>query len=234
MRIVTPRPPGRTYGRRMPKLSRKLTYANVMATIAVFIALGGTSYAALRITGKNVKDGSLSGRDIKNKSLTGGDVADGTLKPADFKPGELPAGPRGAKGPAGPQGAPGDPAAVQGFGARATSNFSLDYYDVPVVSKNLPAGKYVLSATAEVQSAGNPTTGYMGGIAVVDCYIPGYHTDSYYLSPNGTYVAESESLSLNSVVDHPGGAVALKCSRTWNNARVTEAALTAVKVGSLG
>ena len=31
-------------------LRSRLTYANVMATIAVFVALGGTSYAAIKIT----------------------------------------------------------------------------------------------------------------------------------------------------------------------------------------
>lgn len=36
----------------------KLSYANVMATIAMFVALGGTSYAAIRITGANVKNES--------------------------------------------------------------------------------------------------------------------------------------------------------------------------------
>ena len=33
-------------------IKQRLTYANVMATVAVFIALGGSSYAALSITGK--------------------------------------------------------------------------------------------------------------------------------------------------------------------------------------
>ena len=34
-------------------LSRRLTYANVMSTLAVFIALGGSSYAALQISGSH-------------------------------------------------------------------------------------------------------------------------------------------------------------------------------------
>ncbi len=37
-------------------LSRHLSYANVMATAAVFIALGGSSYAALKITGAEVRE----------------------------------------------------------------------------------------------------------------------------------------------------------------------------------
>jgi hypothetical protein len=98
----------------------RLTYANVVATLALFIALGGTSYAALTITGKNVKNGSLTGADVKNgsltgadvknNSLTGGDIRNGSLRSADFKAGELPAGrpgdpgPQGPAGPAGPEG----------------------------------------------------------------------------------------------------------------------------------
>jgi hypothetical protein len=39
------------------RMRRRLTYANVMSTIAVFAVLGGTSYAAITITGAQVKDG---------------------------------------------------------------------------------------------------------------------------------------------------------------------------------
>ena len=84
------------------RLRRNLTYANVMATVAVFIALGGSAYAAAKITGKNVKNGSLTGRDVKNNSLTGKDVK--RLGPADFKAGALPQGPRGPAGRTGPAG----------------------------------------------------------------------------------------------------------------------------------
>jgi len=51
------------------RIRGKLSYANVVATLALFIALGGTSYAALTITGNNVKNGSLTGRDVKRDSL---------------------------------------------------------------------------------------------------------------------------------------------------------------------
>jgi hypothetical protein len=92
-----------------------------MATIAVFIALGGSSYAALRITSKDVPKDALTGADIKkltgkdvtNNSLTGADVkqlrsadvANGSLLGADFAAGQLPAGPKGDPGPKGDAGA---------------------------------------------------------------------------------------------------------------------------------
>ena len=48
-----------------------------MATVAVFIALGGSCYAALRVTGRNVPKEALTGADIKN--LTGRDVRNNSL-----------------------------------------------------------------------------------------------------------------------------------------------------------
>jgi hypothetical protein len=60
-------------------LRRRLTYANVMATLAVFIALGGSSYAALRVTGRDVANGSLTYRDLKRNTLGGGRIKESTL-----------------------------------------------------------------------------------------------------------------------------------------------------------
>lgn len=53
---------------------QRLTYANVMATVAVFIALGGGAYAAATIGSSDVKNNSLTGKDVKNNSLTEKDV----------------------------------------------------------------------------------------------------------------------------------------------------------------
>lgn len=46
----------------------------VVSLIALFVALGGTSYAALSITSKQVKDNSLTGADIKGNSIASGDI----------------------------------------------------------------------------------------------------------------------------------------------------------------
>jgi hypothetical protein len=60
-------------------LRRRLTYANVMATAAVFIALGGSSYAALTVTGADVRNGSLSYRDMKKNTLGGTRIKESRL-----------------------------------------------------------------------------------------------------------------------------------------------------------
>jgi hypothetical protein len=60
-------------------LRRRLTYANAMATLAVFIALGGSSYAALTITGRDVADSSLTYRDLKRETLGGSRIKESRL-----------------------------------------------------------------------------------------------------------------------------------------------------------
>jgi hypothetical protein len=60
-------------------IRRRLTYANVMATLAVFIPLGGSSYAALTITGRSVKNGSLTSRDIRRDTLGGSRIKESRL-----------------------------------------------------------------------------------------------------------------------------------------------------------
>jgi uncharacterized protein YjbI with pentapeptide repeats len=55
----------------------------VVAAIALFISLGGTSIAAIVITGKNVKNGSLTGADIKNESVRGNKIQNGSLGSSD-------------------------------------------------------------------------------------------------------------------------------------------------------
>jgi len=60
-------------------LRRHFTYANVMATLAVFIALGGSSYAALNITGRDIRDGSLTHRELKRNTLGGTRIKESRL-----------------------------------------------------------------------------------------------------------------------------------------------------------
>jgi hypothetical protein len=61
------------------RLRDRLTYANVVATLALFVALGGSSYAALTITGRDVRDRSLSGKDLKRNTLTGRQIKESRL-----------------------------------------------------------------------------------------------------------------------------------------------------------
>jgi hypothetical protein len=55
-----------TLTRRVPRPSIAL----VVAFVALFAALGGTGYAALTITGKNIQNETVTGADVDNKSLS--------------------------------------------------------------------------------------------------------------------------------------------------------------------
>ncbi len=89
------------------KLRARLTYANVMATVAVFIALGGTSYgiATGSVDSREIKNNTVRSKDIRDNQVRSKDVRNFSLLKRDFRLGQLPAGPRGATGPQGPSGA---------------------------------------------------------------------------------------------------------------------------------
>jgi hypothetical protein len=120
------------------KFGSCISYANAVATLALFIALGGSSYAAIVITGKNVKNNSLTTKDIKNRSL---------LK-KDFKAGQLPRGPAGrqgssgAKGDAGPQGGPGPQGAKGDAGPQGAPSLSGLETIVSTSAANSSADKF--------------------------------------------------------------------------------------------
>jgi hypothetical protein len=63
----------------MKGLRGRLTFANVMSVITVFIALGGVGYAATKINGKTIKKASIPGNRLKKNSVTGKQVNESTL-----------------------------------------------------------------------------------------------------------------------------------------------------------
>lgn len=84
----------------MSRLVSKLTYANVMATIAVFVALGGVGYAATRLP-RN----SVGTKQIRRAAVTPAKLSKAAKSRLVGPAG--PEGPRGAAGPQGPRGAQG-------------------------------------------------------------------------------------------------------------------------------
>jgi len=87
--------------------------------VALFVALGGTSYA--------VATNSIDSRELKNNSIRTQDVRNRSLLERDFKRGQLkagPQGPRGAAGSAGPAGPPGATGPTGPEGTPATRMFA--------------------------------------------------------------------------------------------------------------
>ncbi len=67
------------------QIRNRLTYANVMSTLAVFIALGGSSYAALQVGTRDIKNNAVRSVDLRNNDVRGKDVRNGTLTGVDVK-----------------------------------------------------------------------------------------------------------------------------------------------------
>ncbi len=97
----------------MRKLLRRPSPAMVVACLALLVALGGTSVAAVTQLGRNTVDtpqlvnGAVTGAKVRNNAINSSKVANRSLLRSDFAPGQLPAGPVGPQGPAGPTGAAG-------------------------------------------------------------------------------------------------------------------------------
>src|SRR5262249_16407884 len=103
----------------MRRIREHLTYANVCASLALFIALGGTSYAAFSLPRDSVGERELRARsvgtsELKASAVTSRNVRDGSIAPRD-----LSATARSAlAGPPGPQGVAGQTGATGSKGER--------------------------------------------------------------------------------------------------------------------
>lgn len=194
-------------------LRRHLTYANVMATIAVFGMLGGGAYAVTAVkknsvTSKSVKDNSLTGGDVLNNSLTGADVAEASLQ--------------GVSGPQGPPGPPGPTAA--GVANRSDPVVAPDSLN-PTGSGSVSvptAGRIfaVASGTVTVTcTAGNATLGlYVDGTTpIADTQISltsGVATDFAVFGLTGTVAPGDRPITFG--LDCPGGTISPAATFTNN------------------
>jgi hypothetical protein len=106
-------------------MKTRLSFANVMSVIAVFIALGGTTYAAVTLPKNSVKakqiaKNAVGASEIKRSAVRSAEVEDASLLAQDFAAGQLPQGAKGDKGDKGDKGAKGDPGDTGTFGSITT------------------------------------------------------------------------------------------------------------------
>ena len=76
--------------------SRRPSHATVVAYLALFVALGGSSYAALNVGSGQIVDNSVRSKDVRNNNLRGRDVRRDTLTGADVNESKLGTVPRAA------------------------------------------------------------------------------------------------------------------------------------------
>jgi hypothetical protein len=211
----------------LSKFRSRLTYANVMATIAVFLALGGGAYAAFKLP-KN----SVGTKQIKTGAVTPKKLAPSTKR--------LLRGQQGARGDTGPQGARGDTgqtgnpgpsdvyAAGAGFGA-----LTATYTQVAVIT--VPAGSYLLGGKTTILAHAADTS------AIADCVIA-----TTIAAGSGTFDQGSAVLPVftgqtsREVISLAGAAtfdsqqtVVLACKTNAGTADYSDARVWATKTGSL-
>jgi hypothetical protein len=63
----------------MSEKRRRLTYANVMSSIAVFLCLGGTAVAAATIDGSSIDNRSIAGKKLIKNTVTGTEIKEASL-----------------------------------------------------------------------------------------------------------------------------------------------------------
>src|SRR3954452_8977342 len=64
----------------MKRLPRpRISYANVVATLALVLGVSGTSYAATQLNGKKLKNRSVAGKKLKKNTVTGKEVREAKL-----------------------------------------------------------------------------------------------------------------------------------------------------------
>lgn len=154
-----------------------LSYANVTATLALFVALSGSAYAAIKLPAN-----SVGTAQIRDKAVTSPKVLDGSLLAADFKPGQLPAGQRGPAGPAGPAG-PTGPAGPSGL-AGGVSGLEVIYapsvggaFTVKSSEAHCPPGK-------KVTGGGHVMSGWTNAVVTVSAPGAAPNPTSWYVQAN--------------------------------------------------
>jgi hypothetical protein len=68
------------------RIGRHLSYANVTATLALFVALGGGAYAVDKVGSNDIRNGSVRSIDVHRNTVRGKDVKEQTLDASKFAP----------------------------------------------------------------------------------------------------------------------------------------------------
>ena len=178
--------------------SYRPSHGTVVGYIALFIALGGTSYglATGSIGSREIQNNSIRSADIRNNTVRGtevrrgtlrsSDVADFSLRARDFAKGQLPAGPAGQD-------------AFITYGAA----------DSPIAAHLVPNGADTTLHSADLGSPCPPGTLAAGGITVVTTYPAGNDVTNQVLISQDFEDprAPGPSGMTAHVVNHTGGTV---------------------------
>lgn len=218
----------------MKQLSKRLTYANVMSSIAVFLVLGGGAAIAAGLAKnsvgpKQLKKNAVTTAKIKNGAVTGAKVKAGSLTASNFAAGQLPAGPKGERGPVGPTFGT---SVEGGCGEPPTTNFETCLSTGGV---NLPAAGRVLIVASVEWDNDNDTAPNAGQCRLAVDGSPIEPTVTFGEDTTTHTIGEGGSTSLNTVTGNLGAGshtFSLDCETITEEVFIDEAMLSVVLLGS--
>jgi hypothetical protein len=210
----------------MRAIRQRLTYANVIATVALFLALGGAAYAATQLPRNSVGTAQL-----KAGAVTAGKIAKKTRKQLQGDRGPAgPQGPQGKTGKVGAKGATGDKGATGSRGPQGEAgtgpayevfgtNKAVSPTGSAVVAENLAGGSYLITANVALE---NSTA------TEVTCTLNGGGAAGGFVE-----AGKPTSLSLSVTRNISGsGSAALSCATATGTANVIYANVISTQVKS--
>ena len=211
------------------RLRSQLNYSNVVASLALFVALGGVSYAAVKLPRNSVgsraiKKNAVTGAKVKDSSLTGADIRNSSLTAADFA-GSV-TGPAGPQGSAGVAGAPGPSDA---YASHVPGGVNSSSTEADLTSVSVPAGSYVVTAKLYGLRQGEGTTDLLCSL-----WNGSEQLDFTHADPNNPADQPYVQLPLEGFATVTGPATfRLACSGSGGVIRMYGITLVALKVGTL-
>lgn len=200
-------------------MRERLTYANVVATLALFVALGGGAYAAIKLPANSVGTKQLRSRAVTPAKLSRKTKA------------LLKRGPRGATGTPGTPGASGatgaaGPSDVYAAGTAFVS--PLPASETTLGTMTVPAGSYLLQAKVTMEVA--------AGASTSECTLGGPFGSSVIWDQGEVKHtgASDDVISLLGVATFTAPQVVeLSCRALAGTVTADDARVTAIKTGSL-
>jgi hypothetical protein len=168
----------------------------IVASLALVIAVGGTSYAASQVTSANIKNNtiksadiknnSVASTDIKNSSVAGKDIKNNSLTGDDVNESTLGTVPKASNADSATQVL--NAGALSGFGPTSLVRTARDAIDGSAV------GGTTAPTDAAVANVAAPTAGYLTIRAGSDVYNPSADSDEAvcWIELDGTEIGASE------------------------------------------
>lgn len=177
------------------RIARSLSFSNVVACLALFVALGGSVYAAGQISGKQIKRSSLPGNRIKPRTVPANRIKPRSLTGRQVKSNSL-------------SGQQIDEKTLTGVSAAALADvqYQATTADLPTggtpgtVTSNCPAGAYAIGGGATLS---NEERGYVNDSGPSPLRT-GWTASGYSWFPGGVTMTVT---AVCVAVEKPGGSV---------------------------